>query len=359
MDSASSVWFDQDIQGHEADPSLNSFPGTFINNGPNPFGIPSLTGGNLLRRQYNGGQEGYNHAVVFNVNGKWDGALFEHDTLVGTENNWFFQRGRFAVQGFSPFNPGNFAPLFLSIAPTQIWPFTTVLPPAAGGFDFPGLYQQRNSVYFQDLVSLTERLKVKYGARYDHIDQTYDRDVSGGGTFLMTAAVFNIQRQNVAIAPGDNPFVYSQVNQRSKGFEATLVGRITERLSTISNYSYTDVRQWDGDTVNNLNGRARGVPFKLANTRTHYNFIQERDRTFGAALGWVYVGECRGDYASQLRLDSYNRWDLGFFGSAGRFNSAAYIENIFNARYETGSISQYQIFPGAPVNFRIMAGITF
>jgi len=55
-------------------------------------------------------------------------------------------------------------------------------------------------------------------------------------------------------------------------------------------------------------------------------------------------------YDRQLFLD---------IGRFGRLDSSAYLENIFNARYETGSISRYQVFPGAPVNFRIMAGITF
>jgi iron complex outermembrane receptor protein len=414
----SSVWFDQDLQGHQAD--ISAAPGTFYTNPAAAFPfIPDLT-----RQQYLGGQEGYNHAVVFNLNGKWDGAFFEHDTLVGTENNWYFTRGRFDVSAFDP---------ALFINPSNIGPFNTVVPPTGGGFNFPGLYQQRQSAYFQDLVSITERWKVLYGARYDHINQSFDRDLTGGfgttlskqdfgqGTprvglifeavpdalsfytmyttgfnpigggaiglpspgantdpetsqifetgfkanifddFTLTAAAFNIQRQNVAIAPGFNPFVYSQADQRSKGVEMTLVGQITERLSTISNYSYTDARQWDttGDFLNNLNGAPRGVPHNLANAWTRYNFVQERDRTFGAALGWVYVGERRGDYGSPLMLDSYNRWDLGLFGRVGRFDSQAYLENIFNARYETGSISQYQVFPGAPVNFRLQAGIVF
>jgi iron complex outermembrane receptor protein len=415
----SSVWFDQDLQGHQ--PDISAAPGTFYTNPAAAFPfIPDLT-----RQQFLGGQEGYNHAVVFNLNGKWDGAFFEHNTLVGTENNWYFNRGRFDVSAFNP---------ALFINPSNIGPFTTVLPPGGTGFDFPGLYQQRQSVYFQDLVALTDRWGVMYGARYDHIEQSNHRDLSGFGanyvlshqTFdqgtprvglifeavpdalsffstyttgfnpiggaaiglplagantnpetsqsfetgftanlyedlTFTMAAFNISRQNVAIAPGFNPFVYSQADQRNKGVEATIAGNWTERLSTIANYSYTDARQFDNlpTALADLNGRPRGVPFNLANSWTRYNFIQERDRVVGAALGWVYVGERRGDYGSPLRLDSYNRWDIGVFGRFGRFDSSAYLENIFNARYETGSISQYQVFPGAPVNFRIMAGITW
>lgn len=414
----SSVFFDQDLQGHQ--PDFSTAPRGFYSNPAAAFPfIPDLS-----RQQFIGGQEGYNHSVVFNINGKFDGPLFGHDLLVGTENNWYFNRGRFDVSAFDP---------ALFINPSNPGPYTTVVPQTGFGFNFPGLYQQRQSVYFQDLVSLTERWKVLYGARYDHINQSYDRDLTGGfgttfskqdfgqgtprvglifeavpdalsfysmyttgfnpiggsaiGTplpganmnpeqsqifetgmkanifddFTLTLAGFNNERQNVAIAPGFNPFVYSQANQRSKGVEATLVGQITERLSTIANYSYTDAKQVDlsATPLSDLNGRVRGVPFNLANAWTRYNFIQERNRTFGAALGWVYVGDRRGDYSSPLRLDSYNRWDIGLFAQQGRLDSSLYLENIFNARYETGSISQYQVFPGAPVNFRFQVGVVF
>ena len=76
-------------------------------------------------------------------------------------------------------------------------------------------------------------------------------------------------------------------------------------------------------------------------------------------LGYVYVGERRGDYATPLRLPSYSRWDAGFFGQYGRWDMTAYIENILDVRYETGSISQYQVYPGAPANFRLQIGVMF
>ena len=134
-----------------------------------------------------------------------------------------------------------------------------------------------------------------------------------------------------------------------------LVGQITDRLSTVSNYAYTDVNQ---DSPG-LSGRVRGVPFHTANMWARYNVIQDQDRVLGLGLGTVYVGDRRGDYATPLTLPSYNRWDAGVFGRLGRWDLATYIENVFDIRYETGSINQYQVYPGAPVNFRLTLGATF
>ena len=63
--------------------------------------------------------------------------------------------------------------------------------------------------------------------------------------------------------------------------------------------------------------------------------------------------------ATPLRLPSYSRWDLGLYGQYGCWDLAAYVENIFDVRYETASLNQYQIFPGAPANFRLQMGANF
>ncbi|MCE9603524.1 MAG: TonB-dependent siderophore receptor [Planctomycetia bacterium] len=432
----SSLFYDQQLQGDQpgfafATGSINPTTGFYNAAGAGIY--PDLP-----RRQFTGGQSGQNQALIANLNGNFDGPLFEHNLVVGTEQDWRFQHANF----------GSTDPRLIALDPTtNLLAVDPTLPGPFGGFvtnppvtfAFNGLYQSRHSVYFQDLVTLSERWKVLYGARYDHVGQTSDFTIPngfggtasffsknsfdqgtprvglifeavpdalsfysmytssfnpvGGAAFGLplpgantnpelgqifesgfkanifdnltyTFSAFNIYRQNVAVQP-DSGIMYAQADQRSKGIEMTLVGQWTERMSTISNYSYTDVKQRDttNDPLYNINGRVRGVPFNLANVWTRYNFIQERDRTFGAALGWVYVGDRRGDYGgafgSPLRLDSYNRWDIGLFARKGRFDSAGYLENVFNARYETGSLDQYQIFPGAPVNFRLQAGITF
>lgn len=175
---------------------------------------------------------------------------------------------------------------------------------------------------------------------------------------ILTVSAFQIERDNVAVQINNFDVVNTAV-QRSKGVELNLAGQWTERLSTVTNYTYADVQQSDPSGNAAINGRVRGVPFGTGNVWTRYNFLQSQQTTLGMGLGYVHVGERRGDYTTPLRLPSYNRWDLGVYGNYRRWDTTAYVENLFDVRYETGSINQYQVYPGAPVNFRFQLGVTF
>lgn len=388
----------------------------------------SYNGGLLGRRRFLGGQQGKNSAAIAYLNGKWNGPLFRHNTTIGTEHDWFLRTGLFptSVAGVP------------SIVPAAYTPTAT---PNAGIFflDFDlGGYQQRNSVFFQDLVEVTDRLRVMYGVRWDYLHQSTDFAYVGfgvnnvsrntynqgtpragitydlvpelmtmygmyttgfngaieafgvpgpGGNYnpstsqqweagvktqltdnlLATFGTFIIERQNVAIQNDLQAGVPTFVNgnQRSKGIEMTLVGNWTDRLSTITNYAYTDAKQTDpgANGIEDVSGRLRDVPFNTANAWTRYNFIQNRDRVIGAGLGTTYVGDRRGDYGgfsgSPLVLPSYTRWDAGLFASVGRWDANMYVENLFNEYYQTSSISQLQVFNGNPTTFRFYLGARF
>ncbi|HEX4132652.1 MAG TPA: TonB-dependent siderophore receptor [Pirellulales bacterium] len=145
---------------------------------------------------------------------------------------------------------------------------------------------------------------------------------------------------------------------RSQGVESNLTGQWTERLSTISNFGYVDVKQTSIDPTVNGKG-VRGVPNWTGNVFTRYNFIQNRRETVGTAIGMIYVGDRMGDYASPLVLPSYNIWDLGFYYNRGRFNASLLWDNIFNVNYALSSLSQYQVIPGTPSNVRMTLSATF
>ncbi len=61
----------------------------------------------------------------------------------------------------------------------------------------------------------------------------------------------------------------------------------------------------------------------------------------------------------QFLLPDYTRWDAGVYYKRGRLDTSLYVENIFDTRYYTSSISQYQIMPGAPFTVRAQAGWRF
>ncbi len=189
--------------------------------------------------------------------------------------------------------------------------------------------------------------------------------VSDGLT--LTAAAFYITKENVTtdIFNGQT-IVTSQVGrQRSQGVELDAVGQITEVWSVLANWCYVDSLL--NDPSNPLfDGRpARGVPHNTMNVWSRYNLIQNREqqKTFGFALGMVFVDERLGDYlpasVPEFSLPSYVRWDTGLYYQRGRLDAMLYLENLFDSEYYVSSISQYQVQPGAPITARAQVGYRF
>jgi iron complex outermembrane receptor protein len=183
----------------------------------------------------------------------------------------------------------------------------------------------------------------------------------------VSAAGFYITKENVTVDMFDAPlFTTTQVGrQRSQGVEVEAIGQLSERWSLLSNWCYVDTLLNDSDNLN-FDGRpARGVPHNTLNVWSRYNVIQEEERTLGLALGMIVVGERLGDFAQtappspEFFLPGYTRWDAGIYYKRGRLDSSVYFENVFDTRYYTSSLSQYQIFPGAPFTVRAQVGYRF
>ncbi len=181
----------------------------------------------------------------------------------------------------------------------------------------------------------------------------------------VTAAGFYITKENVTVDLFNAPFFEtSQIGrQRSQGFELDALGQLTERWSMVGNWCYVDTLLSDPSNPAFDGQMARGVPHNTINVWSRYNVIQEEQRTLGAALGVMFVGERLGDYiappAAQFFLPGYTRWDAGLYYRRGRLDTSLYLENLFDTRYYTSSLSQLQIFPGAPFNVRAQVGYRF
>ena len=181
----------------------------------------------------------------------------------------------------------------------------------------------------------------------------------------LTLAGFYITKENVTVDLFDAPFFETtQVGrQRNQGVEFDAVGQLAERWSVLANWCYVDTLL--NDTANPLfDGQpARGVPHNTINVWSRYNVIQDEQRTLGLALGAIYVGQRLGDYlpptSPQFFLPDYTRWDAGVYYKRGRLDTSLYLENVFDARYYTSSISQFQIMPGAPFTVRAQAAWQF
>lgn len=177
------------------------------------------------------------------------------------------------------------------------------------------------------------------------------------------AAWFWIEKQNITIdrqSAAPPFFVTSQAgSQEVQGVELSLLGQITERWTTTTNYTLTDALIHD-DTDPTIDGRRpRNVPRHTVNMWSRYNVIQNDVHTLGGGLGLVYVDDRLAAYGGTLRLPDYTRWDSGLFYRRGLFDAAFYVENMFDKRYYAGSVSDLQIAPGAPLTLRGQVGLTF
>ena len=170
----------------------------------------------------------------------------------------------------------------------------------------------------------------------------------------------NVEQFDPTAPPGSLAFFTTQAGvERSQGMQSSITGQLSERLSTISNFAYTDaylfgVAQSSAGFAPPLDKtRVRGVPLWTGNTWLRYNFVQEQGRTIGSAVGMRYVGNRLGDYSSPLSLPSFDVWDIGWYYNRGRVGAMVLWDNIFNVNYAVSSISQYQVIPGTPSNVRV------
>ncbi len=176
----------------------------------------------------------------------------------------------------------------------------------------------------------------------------------------LTVAGYSLVKENVTVPLSDGFHLLQVGSQHSSGVELAAVGKVTDQLSLLANYAYTDTEVSDPAPGSPINGqRALGVPYNTGNVWARYNFIETEGRTLGAGLGLVYVGDRLGDYYSPLVLPSYTRCDAGFFYRHNRMNLNLFVENIFDTTYYVSSINQLEVLPGAPINVKGQLTVTF
>jgi len=173
----------------------------------------------------------------------------------------------------------------------------------------------------------------------------------------LSAAGFYITRKN-------SPFitfpVVTQVGEeRSQGVEVNLYGDVTQQLGLVANYAYTDTELTDPINPAFFGQPQRNVPLHSANLWARYDLIENECHTLGTAVGLVYLGSRSANVDASVALPAYGRWDAGVYYERGRLHASLYLENLFDVAYATGSIDEFQIFPGAPFNARARVGITY
>lgn len=179
------------------------------------------------------------------------------------------------------------------------------------------------------------------------------------GALSSTLAYFHIDKTNVAtpdFSTVDNPYDSRSVGGiRSQGLELDVTGKITDKLSMIGSYAYTDARvtkDFDNNGGSgNTGNRYFNVPEHSASLWSKYDI----DDHFTVGTGTYLAGSRQGDLVNSYQMPGYVRWDLmaAYKTRVGKskLTTQLNVNNILDKHYYLSSNSGPQILPADPLSF--------
>jgi iron complex outermembrane receptor protein len=130
-----------------------------------------------------------------------------------------------------------------------------------------------------------------------------------GTNLMITAALFEIEQDNVLTADPTNPFLNIQTDAaRVRGFEFEARGNITRELEIVGGYTHMDpkvTRSLEGNAGKNL----QALPENQASLWAKYTWYDGPLAGFGLGAGIRYVGESYGDATNSFVIPSYTLVD--------------------------------------------------
>lgn len=179
--------------------------------------------------------------------------------------------------------------------------------------------------------------------------------------FSLAAALFDIRKENVAVS--DNGVTRTVGEAGSQGLELTVSGQLTDRLSLLGAYAYTDtevLKDTAGTQGNRLSNAARHTA-SLYLAHDLNNAPELGNWRLGG--GVRYVGEREGDADNSFQLDAYTvadafiGWDTPWLGDNLHLQLNA--KNLFDTTYYPSSGGSERVVVGDPLEVSLQASVRF
>lgn len=165
-------------------------------------------------------------------------------------------------------------------------------------------------------------------------------------------AFYHLTKSNTLTAdPNNFGFSLAIGEARSQGIEVDIKGQVTEQLSLISTYAYTDTRVTK-DNAGIVGNELVNVPEHQASLWGTYQFTER----FKVGLGEVLVGSRQGDANNTFQLPGYARTDAmaAYTVPVGktRLTTQLNINNLLNKDYFSDSSvgGRNSVFFGEPIS---------
>lgn len=163
-------------------------------------------------------------------------------------------------------------------------------------------------------------------------------------------ALYRLTRSNVLTPdPEDLNLSIQTGEQRSQGIELDISGEILPGWNIVAGYAYTDARITEDNTFE-VGNRLNNIPEHSANFWTTYE-IQSGDFSgLGFGLGLFFVGDRFGDTQNTFELPSYLRTDAAIFYRREQLRAAINIKNLFDIEYfEATQQNINRVYQGNPI----------
>jgi iron complex outermembrane receptor protein len=172
------------------------------------------------------------------------------------------------------------------------------------------------------------------------------------GNLLTTLAYFDVTKQNVATADPNNTFFsVATGEQRSRGIELDITGKILPGWNIIASYSYIDTEITNDNRIPSIVGNnLPGVPQHSASLWTNYEIQQGNLQGLGLGIGFNFVSNRQGDLDNSFELDSYFLTNASISYRRNNWRAALNFKNLFDVNYITGTPTSRArgIEPGEP-----------
>lgn len=193
-----------------------------------------------------------------------------------------------------------------------------------------------------------------------------------GGKWNTTLSAYRILKQNELTAdptntPGQN-FSVVLGEKRSQGIEFDLRGKITDGLTLIANYAYTDSKVTEvtpGVTGINVGDVIPGFAKHVSNAWLTYTLQNGALKGSGISVGFTYLADRATDTWSVglQKLPNYFKLDGGLFYERPKFKITGNAFNILNKYLFSGSyyewLNAYYYQAEAPRNYRVSVAYKF
>ena len=173
------------------------------------------------------------------------------------------------------------------------------------------------------------------------------------GRLAMNAAIYSITQRNLLLQDPNEDFSFTQRGeQRSRGFEWDVTGRVLPNLQINASYAFIDAEITEDEDPTLIGQRIGGTSEHSANFWGRYDFAKGALQDFGLGLGAEYRGDSFSWFANRVLLPSYTVFDAAAYyrpeGSAIQITLK--LNNVFDETFFDGALSSGRLFPGAPRN---------